>query len=165
MVQGQHPADALVSPRHAAVRGERGADRSGIISGRGGAGRGTRRGSAGGSHAGEHRAGRGERRGDGGYGANQQSYWDPRAEQGYGRPARGGRGGQAKAAAAAATAESEGPRLPYPYKVAQKLFTGEAELATEEPVYVLRHCCLDLYWHSMLQLCPDVHLHYCECVH
>lgn len=38
------------------------------------------------------------------------------------------------ATAAPPSAESEGPKLPHSLKVAQRLFTGEATLATEEPV-------------------------------
>ena len=40
----------------------------------------------------------------------------------------------AAAGAANAVAEGEAPKLPYSYKVAQKLFTGEAALATDQPV-------------------------------
>ncbi len=48
---------------------------------------------------------------------------------GYGR---GGRGqGGARAVAVGDTAEA---RLPFNYKIAQKLFTAEAELATDEPM-------------------------------
>lgn len=64
-------------------------------------------------------------------------------EQGSGR--RGGRGGYGDmamrpdrrgsvAAAAQASPEPEGPKLPHSLKVAQRLFTGDATLATEEPV-------------------------------
>ncbi len=55
---------------------------------------------------------------------------------GYGdgsaRPERGDR--RQGAAATQAAAEQEGPKLPHSIKVAQRLFTGEAALATEEPV-------------------------------
>ena len=67
------------------------------------------------------------------------------ADMGQGR--RGGRGGYGEGAArpdradrrqaAAASqpgAEPEGPKLPHSLKIAQRLFTGEASLATEEPV-------------------------------
>ena len=67
------------------------------------------------------------------------------ADMGQGR--RGGRGGYGDGAArpdradrrqvAAASqpgAEPEGPKLPHSLKIAQRLFTGEASLATEEPV-------------------------------
>ena len=51
------------------------------------------------------------------------------------RPERPDRRGSAAAAAAAqASAEPEGPKLPHSLKVAQRLFTGDATLATEEPV-------------------------------
>ena len=48
------------------------------------------------------------------------------------RPERGDR--RQGAAAAQAAAEPEGPKVPHSIKVAQRLFTGEATLATEEPV-------------------------------
>ena len=38
------------------------------------------------------------------------------------------------AAAAQPSPEPEGPKLPHSLKVAQRLFTGDATLATEEPV-------------------------------
>ena len=46
------------------------------------------------------------------------------------------RGGDRRQGAAAtqAAAEPESPKLPHSIKVAQRLFTGEATLATEEPV-------------------------------
>lgn len=48
------------------------------------------------------------------------------------RPERGDR--RQGAAAAQAAAEPEGPKLSHSIKIAQRLFTGEATLATEEPV-------------------------------
>ena len=67
------------------------------------------------------------------------------ADMGQGR--RGGRGGygdgatrpdradrRQAAAASQPSAEPEGPKPPHSLKIAQRLFTGEASLATEEPV-------------------------------
>ena len=64
-----------------------------------------------------------------------------------GQGRRGGRGGYGDsvarpdradrrqvAAPAQPGAEPEGLKLPYSLKIAQRLFTGEASLATEEPV-------------------------------
>lgn len=68
-------------------------------------------------------------------------------EQGHGR--RGGRGSygdgsmrperqdrRQSTAAAQASPEPEGPKLPHSLKMAQRLFTGDATLATDEPVCV-----------------------------
>lgn len=64
--------------------------------------------------------GQGRRGGRGGYG------------EGAARPDRADR--RQAAAASQPGAEPEGPKLPHSLKIAQRLFTGEASLATEEPV-------------------------------
>lgn len=51
---------------------------------------------------------------------------------GYGRG--GGRGQGAQQARAVAVGETAETRLPFSYKIAQKLFAAEAELATDEPM-------------------------------
>ena len=47
---------------------------------------------------------------------------------------RGGRGQGAQQARAVAVGETGESRLPFSYKIAQKLFAAEAELATDEPM-------------------------------
>lgn len=58
-----------------------------------------------------------------------------RGGRGGGRGGDGsGRGTAPARSAAVGVGDASEARLPYNYKVAQKLFTGEAELATDEPV-------------------------------
>ncbi|EIE22444.1 hypothetical protein COCSUDRAFT_66632 [Coccomyxa subellipsoidea C-169] len=121
--QGQHPADALLSAEESAARAH---DASAALETEGYTHRDARGGR--GVRQGFEPAGRGGRRDDQGF-RGERGRGGGRGD-GYGR---GGRGqGGARAVAVGDTAEA---RLPFNYKIAQKLFSAEAELATDEPMW------------------------------
>ncbi|CAL8468583.1 g8123 [Coccomyxa elongata] len=126
----QHPADALLSAEETAARGPNAHAAPSRGDGYGYTpieARGAR-----GSRYGDELGGRGGRRDGGSTPGNQEFRGRGR---GGGRGEGSGRGGRAVPVQAAAVAVGTETRLPFSAKIAQKLFTAEAELATDEPVW------------------------------
>ncbi|BDA43444.1 probable GRB10-interacting GYF protein 1 at N-terminal half [Coccomyxa sp. Obi] len=131
----QHPADALLSPEETAARGNNAHAAPSRGDGYSYSPRDAR--DARGGRFANELGGRGGRRDSGSTPGNQGLRGRGRGGGrggGYGRGGRG-QGAAPVQAAAVAVGNITEPRLPFSAKIAQKLFTAEAELATDEPVW------------------------------